>query len=96
MNSTSWIKPALVRVGVLVILLGLALPAPLAARPAAAGVRAAWPGPPVHAKSLDGAGNRVMQFIYTTFGRRDRMIQMTAVGVAVGLFVMLRRGKSGV
>jgi hypothetical protein len=94
MNSTSWIHPALVRVGVVVVLLALALPA--VARPADAGAAAACPCSPVYAATLEGTGNRFMQFLYTTFGRRDRLIQLTAIGFAVGLFVMLRRGKSGV
>lgn len=35
--------------------------------------------------------NRFLTFLYTFFSSRERMIQLTIVGVIVGLFIMLRR-----
>lgn len=35
--------------------------------------------------------NRFLTFLYNTFCTRERMIQLTILGVIVGLFIMLRK-----
>lgn len=46
---------------------------------------------PLPPASFTYVWNQVMGFIYNTFRSRERMIQLTLIGVTVGLFIMLRR-----
>jgi hypothetical protein len=46
---------------------------------------------PAALASLNSLWNRFLSFLYTTFHSRERMIQLTLIGVIVGLFIMLRK-----
>jgi hypothetical protein len=45
----------------------------------------------VHPANLNYVWNQFSNFLYNTFRSRERMIQLTLIGVIVGLFIMLRR-----
>jgi len=58
------------------------------AAPAASAVTASLHTP---LASFEGFKNWFMAHVITTFSFRERMIQMLAVGLFIGLFVMLRK-----
>jgi hypothetical protein len=74
----------------LLLLVGLGLPAEAStpsSPPGSNGELAALP----LAFSVQYIWNQITGFMYSTFCSRERMIQLTIVGVAIGLFIMLRR-----
>jgi len=93
-----------VRFAFLLLLLGLA-PVAVAARPAALPRAQLAAGPAgdsisvpshafakhLHPANLNYVWNQFSNFLYNTFRSRERMIQLTLIGVVVGLFIMLRR-----
>ncbi|MCS6976133.1 MAG: hypothetical protein NZM31_03865 [Gemmatales bacterium] len=50
-----------------------------------------WTADPVLLANFTYYWNRFLTLLYNTFCTRERMIQLTIIGVIVGLFIMLRK-----
>jgi hypothetical protein len=73
------------------LLLGL-VPAPLlAAETPAAGNGPGWHTAPAAVSTWENLKTQFLNFLFTTLRSRERMIQVAAIGVGLGLYIMLRR-----